>query len=488
MNFRRRVLAFILLAGMVPTVLAAKRVKKTAEEPFLLVVGIVEGSIADQLGIKEGDILRAYNGNGVQSIEELEAAKALAGDSAEVLIERDGQTLSFIVPPGQIGVYLQQRLPELEYAEDAVVLTGIPPLKEEEGMNNSFILSLTYVSNYLKDTLDYTMLMGLSGAAFRLQRHYDWDMSAIQASEGYRCDLAALEALGYEYKYMELLENRRNQEEIREAIIQAIDAGSPVIAFQLGDFPDWGIITGYQKSAREFIVRTYDSKRTGYTLADNFPKKVCIIEGRNVPPTLRAAEIRSFAIAQEILETEDRIGDYYVGRRALKNWLQALETESFYDLNPEDFKRTVEANAWMFTQLAEDRAFAADYLKRIADDFPDIKDTLLAMATLYKSETEHLNLAFSEDSCIVWPDELDSQDEWTPQLRISEINYLRFALVKEDEALKIWRYVNSIYNPQEEEKEEEGASPSEESQPEEKAAEKSAPPPPEPPEIPKGAQ
>ncbi|MBA7603240.1 hypothetical protein ES703_10345 [subsurface metagenome] len=474
MKFAWKLLPLLLIAGLFTVGYAAKRGERSngrpSDEPFLLVVGIVSGSIADQVGIKEGDILRSYDGNWVQSIEELEAVKKLAVDSVEVIFDRGEETLSFIFPPGQMGLYLEQQLPELEYTSDAVLLQGIGPLDEKEGMNNSFILSLARTANYLKDTLDYTMLMGLSGAAFRLQMHHNWDISAVLASEGYRCDLVALGALGYEYRYLELEENMRNVEAVRDAIIQTVDAGSPVIAFQLAAFPDWGIITGYQKSGREFLVRVYESKRTGYTLAEAFPKKVYLIEGRDVPPILMEAIIRSFAIAQEVLETE-RIGDYYCGLEVMKNWIQALETGAFHNLRAEDFNRIVDANAWMYKQLAEDRDFAAAYLKRIAPQFPDIQDKLLAIADLYATEAEYLNLAFAseEEMPVVWATDLESQYDWTPQMRMREINYLRFARVKEDEALKIWCEINAIYNPEpvEEEEATEEAPLPEEEQPEE---------------------
>ena len=481
MKLAWRVLPLLLIAGLFTAGYAKKgdrENQRAPDEPFLLVVGIVPGSTADQLGIKEGDILRSYNKNWVQSIEELSAAKALAVDSVEVIFDRDGETLSFIFAPGQMGLYLEQRLPELEYESDAVVLQGIGPLDETEGMNNSFILSLTRAANYLRDTLNYTMLMGLSGAAFRLQMNHDWGMSAILASEGYRCDHVALEVLGYEYRYLELEENMRNVEAMREAIIQTIEAGSPIIAFQLVEYPDWGIITGYQKGGREIIVRAYDSKRAGYTLAERFPVEAYLIEGRDVPPTLKEAMIQSFALAQELLETE-RIGDYYCGLHAIESWIQALETGTFHNLRQEEFDRIINANAWMYRQLAEDRGFAAAYLKRIAPKFPDIQDKLLAIADLYATEAEYLYLAFEsdEETPVVWAVDVESQYDWTPEMRMRQINYLRFARVKEDEALKIWCEVNAIYHPEPEEEAEapeevvEEAPPPEEELPEEEIPE-----------------
>lgn len=444
-----RFATLIFVSGCFVAVHAAKgggRSNKNGEEPFLVVTGIVPGSVAAQLKIHEGDILRAYNGNGVQSIEELEAAKNMAVDSVEVIIDRGEENLSFMFPAGPMGLYLEQRLPELTYSSDAVMLQGIGPLKENDGMNNSYILSLTRASNFLKDNLDYTMLMGLSGAAFRFQISRDWSMMATQASEGYRCDLAALKALGYEYKNLELEKTENNRESMRQSILQTIDAGSPVLGFGMTMYPDWGIITGYQRGGREFIARTYRSLREGYTLAEAFPRKVCLIEGRTVPPTRREAIVRSFAIAEEVLDTE-KVSDYYCGMAGINFWLQTLETGKFQDIPQEDFDTIVLTNYTMFTQLIEDRSFAATYLERIAPEFPDVQAKLISISKLYKTEVEYLTAACDEDSCIPYPQEMTSQFDWTPEKRRSQINYLRFARVQEDEALKLWREINAIHNP-----------------------------------------
>lgn len=447
MKLVRKLLVVFLAFLSVSVGLAAKKSgnqnTNASDRQFLLVTQVVPGSAAAQVGIRKGDIIRAYNGNGVESEKELEAVKELAVDSVEVLVDRGEETMSFIIPAGPIGVYLEERLPELTYATDAVIIEGIAPL---EGVNNSYIRSLSRAASYLRDASECTDLMGLSGAAFRLQFDPKWNPLSVVASEGYPCDIKALEALGYEYQYIELDENFRNKETMRQAIVETIDAGSPVLAFQLNEKSAWGIITGYQKSGREFIVRVYDSKRDGYTLADSFPKVICLIEGRNVPLTRNQAIIRSFAIAQEVLDTS-RVGNYYCGLRALESWIQSLETGKFYDITQADFDRILLTNKVMYEHLIEDRNHAARYLEAIAIDFPDIQDKLLGIAKLYKTESAHLNLAFEEDSCIVAPEAINSQYDWTSGMRISEINYLEFARVKEDEALKIWREVNAIYNP-----------------------------------------
>ncbi len=491
MNLARKVLILILTAGCLVTVFAAKpwrRNKKNAEEePFLFVTGVVPGSISSQLGIKEGDILRSYNGIGVQSIDELEAAKQAAVDSAEVIFDRGEEALSFVFPVGPMGVFLKQKLPELKFDEDAVVLQGILPLVSEDAMNNSFILSLTRASNFLKDTLDYITIMGLSGSAFRLQLHRKWAPSAMLASEGYRTDTMALNALGYEYQYLKLNEGMSNMESMRQAIIINLDAGSPVLGFNLNGDSTWGIIVGYQKHGREIIVRTYNSKRDGYSIAEIFPQQVYLLEGRTIPPTLREAIIKSFAIAQDILESKP-VCAYKCGVDALNGWQQLLETSDFYSIPRDEFNRIVETNYLMFVQLAEDRGFAAEYLKSIVSEFSDISDKLMALIKLYEAEAEHLNEGIEQHNVIFHAKNFKTQYDWTPQMRIKETSYLRFAKIKEEEALKIWREINLIYNPEPLENEEDVVAPEGEVNPESADTSSTKKPEPKSPDMPEGAQ
>ena len=62
MSLARRVVTLVILAGLV-SVGYGRRDKKE-DEPFLLVVGVVAGSIADEFKIQEGDVLRTYRFRG----------------------------------------------------------------------------------------------------------------------------------------------------------------------------------------------------------------------------------------------------------------------------------------------------------------------------------------------------------------------------------------------------------------------------------------
>ncbi|MBD3285760.1 hypothetical protein GF359_04810, partial [candidate division WOR-3 bacterium] len=321
MNQVKKVMVTALFLGLCVTAFAQRRGAADQEdkEPFLAVTGVVAGTQASLLGLTEGDVIQSYGGRIVQSRKDLKEAIEDAEDSAEVIVVRGEEVFSLMFSPGGMGILVEQRLPELEFDPDAEILDGIAYREDEVEKNNTFILSLSRVANFLGDELDYTKLMGISGAAFRFQMHYSWERSAVLADHGYRTDLVALDAAGYEYAYYELAEDWSNQDSIRREITASIDAGSPVIAYDLMGEGKWGIITGYQGAAgRNFIVRVFDTtsmKRAGYTIATgNFPPKVFIIEGRTVPASEKDIFIRSFDIAQEMLDpAAENIDEYYIG-------------------------------------------------------------------------------------------------------------------------------------------------------------------------------
>ena len=106
-------------------------------------------------------------------------------EKVELVVLRKGKKKSFSIMKGQIGVYLSERRPEIELADDAVVLKGVGKLGWETGMSNSFVGGLVVTADYLEIETDYTYLMGVSGSAFRIHFHKDWCPSSPDPTCGF---------------------------------------------------------------------------------------------------------------------------------------------------------------------------------------------------------------------------------------------------------------------------------------------------------------
>ena len=409
--------------------------QEPAEPTRLVVKGLVTDSPAQKAGILSNDILLQYDGKPVHTVKELNDLKTQAkGDSVEIIIRREQKEMKFKLPAGPIGVFLNERLPDLAYKADAVVIEGIPRLGWDTGKSNSFFAALEAVANQLGVKKDYIEINGMSGAAFRLQFFKDWCPSSPDPTCGYNAGEDALRELGFEFNELHLSKDGKNKEEMKKAIMESISKKTPVIAIDLIETAEWGIITGYQNNGEELLCRTYFDKREGYEIAQKFPFAIYIITNKKEAPKDIDNYKKAFEIALKNLKTE-KYGDYYSGIAALNKWIEGLEKDNFAALDSQKYYNRALANAWIYDRLTADRAEAAEYLERVSNQFPEAVDKINELAQLYKAENEILK---QPENTVVYSYAMKSRDDWTPEMRRKEIENLNQAKAKEEEALKIW--------------------------------------------------
>ena len=83
---------------------------------------VMEGSQADKLGVRPGDVVTSYGGEPVTGVADLvrrvrAAARGEAGDKLALTVRRGDRAIDFPVRRGQIGVYLVEHLVPLPGAE-----------------------------------------------------------------------------------------------------------------------------------------------------------------------------------------------------------------------------------------------------------------------------------------------------------------------------------------------------------------------------------
>jgi S1-C subfamily serine protease len=83
------------------------------DAPVLRVTNVSPGSAAAEVGIRAGDYLATYDGERVDSVDALAAAKKAATDegreTVEVVVYRGSERLELTIAAGQIGVNLSER-------------------------------------------------------------------------------------------------------------------------------------------------------------------------------------------------------------------------------------------------------------------------------------------------------------------------------------------------------------------------------------------
>ena len=328
----------------------------------------------------------------------------------------------------------------------------------KDSHEDSFIACITGVMAALGEEFSYPYLMGVSGAAFRVQMHQpNWCPSAACAGPGYNCIPGAMAATGYR---LTEIDTQREGKPLPEGIAKAfetvtssIDRGLPVILFG----GEAGLIVGYHADGRR-IVRPYGHDDDGYVetaaagaepAASELPRAVYVgdwgwgvyvVEPHDVPMDRRTAVTNSLRLAVTLAKTE-RFGNYLSGFAALEHWIEALLDDSrFAALTPENWFQTALGNGYSYPCLWSARLNAEKYLREAADlttagetpasryvfDEP-IRTRLLELAGLYEQMHLTLNRTAPEFACTysLMPWRLQSPINWTRTLRQKQSNLLR---------------------------------------------------------------
>ena len=442
-----RLAAIVAVAIVASGLGCAVRHSEPIEEPpvsvqrQVVVTSVVPGSQAESLGIVPGDVILSYNGKKVTTEWGLTLAIQKLGKrpSASLVVLRDGKQLNFTVKPGKLGVVVTTRS-KINRLADARTIDGIAPLSWQTGEMCSWVASVRRVLAHLGEQYDYKYLMGISGCAFRIQFFQSWCPSSPDPTCGFRCDQMLFSALGRDYNYY-LLAGKGHEEpdtlsrdQLAEKIVKSIDAGIPVVAIDIVKVPEWGIITGYQNHKKDFFCRSYFDHTEGYNIAEKFPWSILIIGKKGEALSGEEAVRRSIAIAEKMYRTE-RVGMYFCGPRAIREWILALkDQESFETLAPQDFQMRCLANSWIYQRFYSDRFTASDFLNDYAGAFGGMRPVVLQLAKLYHDEAAKL---LQNESLVPSPYGPQPQPQWTPQLREDEAQVLEAVLEMELKAQEL---------------------------------------------------
>jgi hypothetical protein len=410
-----------------------------AEQTQLAVTELIPDGAAQKAGVLIDDILIKYDGKSVSSVSQLNEFKnQVVTDTVEIIVLRAGNEIVLKIPKGPLGVMLSEVLPDLQFKADAVVIANLPKLSWGIGKDNSFLASLEIIANHLEIAKDYTDINGISGAAFRLHFFDGWCPSSPDPTCGYNAGEEALKALGLEYNVMHLAPDGKNKPEIKKAIIESIDKKIPVIAIDLVDTPEWGVITGYQNKGEELLCRTYFDKRNSYEIAQKFPWALYVIINKKQMAKDVDLYRQSFKTILTNLTTE-KYDQYYSGINAFNQWIAHLEKTDFTKLDSAKFLEATLANAWIWDRLIADRKDAIIYLGKTAKEMSDLAPALYALKTIYEQEIEILE---EPKNIVIYPWLMKSREDWTTEMRMQEIEVLEKAKAKEETALAIWQEIN----------------------------------------------
>jgi hypothetical protein len=409
---------------------------KAESEPchWLEVTGLVPDGPAAQAGIRVGDALASYDGKAMGCRADLSAKQAAVRvDSVAASFRRGDKLLNFVLPKGKLGIYVAEWQNDLVPDPDAKLIGGVPNLSWNE--MNSFMGALQALGHKLGDHSGYAYLCGVSGAAFRTHFFDTWCPSSPDPTCGYGAGAAILKARGLKATWLHVSSDGKNKPQILAAIKKSIDAGMPVLAIDLIEVPEWGIIIGYQKNGEELLCRTYFDKRKGFEVARKFPFAVAIVKREGKVPEEDLSIKQGFGIVVENLTTP-KYGEYFSGLAAFDKWVARLRDDDFTNLDSAKLWGVIQANYWIFQRLIADRKTGIEYLNVVAQRMPGLEPKTAALAALYQREVETLEPLLEQLPC---PGSVVPGWQWEKADRDKQIAALATARSYEERTLPMWK-------------------------------------------------
>lgn len=324
--------------------------------------------------------------------------------------------------------------------QGAARIEGVQRLQWGVGRENTFINSLLVTLTALGEQTTYPELMGLSGAAFRLQFHQpQWCPSSPDATCGFDCSWPALKAFGFDYAVRHVNPDDADQvKKARSDIVHAIDRGLPVPAIHLVKAPDWGVVVGYRDSGATLLCRDYHAGGDDYVAAERFPTALLLLRTRSRPPARQASVARSLRLAAGLVKTLS-YDNYTCGLNAYERWAADLCDEARFGCppgDPEQLGQLMQINHWVYLTLVDARRAAFEYLGGLVNELPaPAGEHIAAAADLYRRLVSDVLGKRSPAHVAPMPTQSKKGQNWTADQRQTQARLLREAADLERQAV-----------------------------------------------------
>ena len=252
----------------------------------------------------------------------------------------------------------------------------------------------------------YTYLMGVSGMAFKMTWKEGWYLGNPGLAN-LTDDLngpygRVFEAIGYAYDLLHREDTVKCESEFRRRIIASIlERHHPVIARGVVGPPEECMIVGFDDGGETLIGWSYfqaapefnqgvEFEPSGYFRKRNWFKdteSIVLIKDRVEKPPADMVYRKALEWALEVARTPRVRGDIHSGLAAYQAWAQALERDE--DLSPENMpalRVNYHVHEDAVGTTAEGRWYAAQFLKQVAEESPEMADQLGEAIMCYEAE------------------------------------------------------------------------------------------------------
>jgi len=219
---------------------------------------------------------------------------------------------------------------------NTVYIDGLQHERWGAGINeNSVMGSMAAAFKAMGRDYSYEYLMGISGAAFRIQISRPGICpSSPHAVCGFDCAAAAIKLLPY--RFAELGPKKADDAEAvasaRDAVVGYIDRGVPVFFSS----EENSLVVGYSDGGRSLLLRKYCAGEPGYVAEGGVPWGfLALVPDEKTLPSVRDMYITALRRARELAEADgfpvggqEGQGTYYAaGWKAYDAWIADLSDE-----------------------------------------------------------------------------------------------------------------------------------------------------------------
>lgn len=256
----------------------------------------------------------------------------------------------------------------LPFADTSVQLQGIEPLSFDKDEDDSFVACFRRHLKACGRDLPYWLLMGASGAAFRLQVHSSgWRLVSLDAACGQNLlpDLYDLCNLDLEERW--ICAGRERNAAAKEIILKHLEAGRPVIGLGLDSYTRYGLVTGMRPGG-VLIAQDYTLSFYPHPVAEDMVWCYLFGAPRGLKSPTREELFRRGVRKALELGASTKVKGYYQGQTAYDYWYSTLVNPMHHDPLSEDWRahERNEGNYKLYTGLIHARRQAARFLRELA--------------------------------------------------------------------------------------------------------------------------
>ncbi len=319
------------------------------------------------------------------------------------------------------NVYAKPQLTEVEYnmnymekSKESCILYGVPKVAYSFEECTPFCTAMKACLNYMGQQVDYSYIMAVTGAAFRLRWNTGfWDGGNVDIMNIYEDRFEAFKrafrAAGRSYRIL------KREESDKEGFIQfmraEIDEGRPLIAFGIIGPPEACLITGYRNNGETLLgwncfqenreyAKDVTLDESGYFVTGSWWENECTVALIAVGEKQEAlsSHKENLTNALEILTKErvvfngnnKEVIEYAGGQRAYECWANSIADDREFPKNavlPHIFERIVCQNDAQ-DMVCEGRSNAVLFMEAVAKENEIIAEPCRKAAELFRKTAE----------------------------------------------------------------------------------------------------